>query len=573
MADNEKLLFPLTPLQELLFLDARARGGNAIDHLKFTIKGNVSDANIADAWARVTTHHQAMRCAFRWNDQPKPMQAEDPECKARICFLNAPGANIRDAEEAIDRHQLDVAQGGLDIQKAPLISIASCRFENDERRILISYRPAMFDGWSIALVIRDFLHALGGAIERRVIDLAPTRQFHTYVQWLQESDNRGANSFWRDYLGDVSAPTTIAVDRINIDQSTSPDFREERSFVLSRSTRALRDMAQFHKITANCIIQSAWAVLLAAYARTQDIIFATAVSGRSRGVQDIDAIVGVFFNNLPLRLKVAPTVSVVEFLRNTHKALTAIQEFEATSPALIRNCTRLPAHAPLYHSIVLYHNFPLKGTFWEEGRAFKISDIHKPIETNLPLTLVCVPELNHQLRLIYDARLITALTAKKYLDDLEIILQCLIERPDAPLREAIEAVIAPPGQPLSCASPSPPRSDRPSDTEEITEFERDIAAIFESILGTDHLGPNDNFFDLGARSLQLVQAAAQLNAAGYSGFSVIDIFEHPTIRKLAMRIEGKSNAGPTRLNTAAKRISAARAARARRRQSAPSGRT
>ena len=74
----------------------------------------------------------------------------------------------------------------------------------------------------------------------------------------------------------------------------------------------------------------------------------------------------------------------------------------------------------------------------------------------------------------------------------------------------------------------------PGDTDEAaTPQEADIAAVWKSVLGHSHVGLDDNFFDLGGTSLALIQAHSRLTADLRLELSVLDLFEHPTIRSLA----------------------------------------
>ncbi|HEY0607588.1 MAG TPA: SDR family oxidoreductase, partial [Herpetosiphonaceae bacterium] len=66
-----------------------------------------------------------------------------------------------------------------------------------------------------------------------------------------------------------------------------------------------------------------------------------------------------------------------------------------------------------------------------------------------------------------------------------------------------------------------------------TEFERTIAAIWQSALRIDKVGIHDNFFDLGGQSLLMTQVQGKLRAALNRDISMVDMFKYPTISALA----------------------------------------
>lgn len=70
-----------------------------------------------------------------------------------------------------------------------------------------------------------------------------------------------------------------------------------------------------------------------------------------------------------------------------------------------------------------------------------------------------------------------------------------------------------------------------------SEAERILSDILSRVLGGRSIGPDTNFFDLGATSLKLMQAHASI-ARIWPGVSVLSLFQHPNIRALAREIEG-----------------------------------
>jgi amino acid adenylation domain-containing protein len=66
-----------------------------------------------------------------------------------------------------------------------------------------------------------------------------------------------------------------------------------------------------------------------------------------------------------------------------------------------------------------------------------------------------------------------------------------------------------------------------------TDVERKIADIWRELLRVEKVGLNDNFFDLGAHSLLMVQAQARISEAFGVDLPVIRLFQYPTVSALA----------------------------------------
>jgi acyl carrier protein len=69
-------------------------------------------------------------------------------------------------------------------------------------------------------------------------------------------------------------------------------------------------------------------------------------------------------------------------------------------------------------------------------------------------------------------------------------------------------------------------------------LETKIAAVWSKVLSLNQVSPDDNFFDLGGDSLQLLEVHAELGKALTSQLSVTDLFEYTTVRSLAARLSG-----------------------------------
>jgi hypothetical protein len=66
-----------------------------------------------------------------------------------------------------------------------------------------------------------------------------------------------------------------------------------------------------------------------------------------------------------------------------------------------------------------------------------------------------------------------------------------------------------------------------------TELERTISAVWQELLQLERVGRHDNFFDLGANSLLMVQANSRLRAALRRDLTLVDLFRYPTVNALA----------------------------------------
>ncbi|MFN2416206.1 MAG: amino acid adenylation domain-containing protein [Pyrinomonadaceae bacterium] len=69
-----------------------------------------------------------------------------------------------------------------------------------------------------------------------------------------------------------------------------------------------------------------------------------------------------------------------------------------------------------------------------------------------------------------------------------------------------------------------------------TQFEREVSAVWQEVLGVERVGADDNFFDLGAHSLLMVRAHARLSERYGRDLALVALFRYPTVRSLARHL-------------------------------------
>src|SRR5262249_12668810 len=72
-------------------------------------------------------------------------------------------------------------------------------------------------------------------------------------------------------------------------------------------------------------------------------------------------------------------------------------------------------------------------------------------------------------------------------------------------------------------------------------IERQIARVWQEVLGVDAVGANDNFFDLGGHSLLMVRVYGRLLEIFKRDLSVVDLLRYPTVASLAAFVAAEAD--------------------------------
>lgn len=93
------------------------------------------------------------------------------------------------------------------------------------------------------------------------------------------------------------------------------------------------------------------------------------------------------------------------------------------------------------------------------------------------------------------------------------------------------------------------RAIQPESTDKI---EQRVTALWKRILGREDLDLGTPFFEQGGTSLQMIEMHHELHSWGYADLSIVELFQHATIRSLTQRLV---KSAPASLNSEAKKPS------------------
>lgn len=75
------------------------------------------------------------------------------------------------------------------------------------------------------------------------------------------------------------------------------------------------------------------------------------------------------------------------------------------------------------------------------------------------------------------------------------------------------------------------------------ELEKAIAGVWRDLLNLEQVGAHDNFFDLGANSLIMMQANTRLRESLQRNLRLVDLFQYPTVSALAAHLSRANDDG------------------------------
>src|ERR1044072_9635282 len=117
-------------------------------------------------------------------------------------------------------------------------------------------------------------------------------------------------------------------------------------------------------------MQGAWAVLLSRYSGEENVVFGVVRAARHSSVLDAESIVGPCINTLPLSVRVADDLSVLEWLQGLCARNRALGNYEHTPLSEVRRSSSVAPGQPLFESVFGFHDPSWDFTLRTQGGAW-----------------------------------------------------------------------------------------------------------------------------------------------------------------------------------------------------------
>lgn len=397
-------IYPTTSMQAGLLFHTllHPHSGVYLMQHRYWIEGSVDVDVFREAWQRIVDRHSILRTIFFWDTQSQPHQVV--KRRTILPFDYYDWQDLPDCEQEARLEDLLATErrDGFDLGSAPPLRIKLFRL-GDRRYLLIrSHHHILLDAWCTSLILTELKDHYANLIqhERTVEDVGPA--FSDYIAWLLQRNMAAAEQFWRSYLQGFSEPTPLAIDRpITDDQQMIREVKDVRRFLSEETTEALQTWARHNHLTLNTMVQAAWALLLSRYSGHREVLFGITVAGRPAELPDIEAMLGLFINSLPLRVQIKPEQPLQEFLQNIQQQTLEIREFEYPSLTQIQQWCELPRGQDLFQHLLAFENAPVDPVLHRENGTWWFVNSRHRTHTNYPLNGVVIPGSKLYLQISY----------------------------------------------------------------------------------------------------------------------------------------------------------------------------
>ncbi|WP_229402064.1 non-ribosomal peptide synthetase/MFS transporter [Micromonospora okii] len=440
---------PLSYAQERVWFMDQLAPGEAAYHIAvpLRVRGPLDVAALRAALAGLTARHESLRTRFPADADGRPTTVIEESVEVPLTVTEAPDADAAQAlVEAASMEPFDLADGPL--LRALLIRLAGDddnpasapqdgtpdRMNVDDHVLFLSQHHIVGDGWSVDVLLRDLITLYHGG-EPPALPV----QYGDFAVWeageLDGPAARGHLDWWKDRLAGIT-PLELPLDAPRpATQTYRGDFVE---FQLDPAdTERLQELTRAGGGTLFMTLLAAYQVLLSRHAGQEDFAVGASVAGRS--APELENLVGMFINMLPLRAELGGDPTFAELLERTRRGvLDAFEHADVPFAKVVHelNLPRDVSRSPVFQAMFVLQNY-------EMGRFTGVSDDADvrfgwtPMElkaTRFDFELHAVETVDGLWgKLVFNTDLFTRATVERIARRWTALLRAVVAAPDTPI--------------------------------------------------------------------------------------------------------------------------------------------
>ena len=364
-ATNGPRRYPVSFGQRRMWFLERLSPGNAAYNIPgaLDLRGDLDTGLFRACVDDLVARHAILRTTFAEVDGD-PVQVVHPTGSADVSVVDAPELDDPDRLTALATAEF---ARPFDLAAGPLLRMRFLRVAPQRHVLLLTMHHIVGDLWSTSVALRD-LFALyrsrrdGGTPP--ATELPPLGiQYHDFAAWQssRHADDtvRADLDHWEQRLADAPAHLELPTDRPRPPVHTTRGGSTPAS-LSAPLTRRLADLAAAESATPFAAALAVFATLLHRYSQADDLVIGVPVAGRDR--REVDDLIGLFVDMVPLRVNLAESPSFRDVLRRTrdttrdgfaHQAAPFEQIVARVSPH------RDPSITPVFQVSFMYQNIAL----------------------------------------------------------------------------------------------------------------------------------------------------------------------------------------------------------------------
>lgn len=287
----------------------------------FDVEGQLDYGVLERSLQTLMNRHEILRTSFHEN-HGRPVQSIATQMACDIQTIDMRGLSLDDQLHATEEKLTELIETPFQLGQGPVWRSAVLHLDEQRQILVFVFHHIVIDDWSVRLFLSElhenYLNLLAG---REPVTKASALQYVDYSAWQNSAEFEsllGSQlSQWQQTLHDAPEWLNLPLDyprpaRQN-HRGASYSWR-----INAKLAQGLRQLALAQGLTLHMLLLSAWSLLLSRLSGQDDLLVGVPVANRAH--PEVENMLGLFVNTLPIRIKHRPEISLPEFLKTVRES-------------------------------------------------------------------------------------------------------------------------------------------------------------------------------------------------------------------------------------------------------------
>lgn len=401
---NIQDIYSLTPLQKGMLFHSVANPHSTAYFVQnhFDIVGDLKVDIFEQSINILIGRHDIFRSVYSLSVPGQPLQVVLRERPLKLHVENIEDLGKIESERYLEQFLQKDREQTFDLKRGPLMRISLLKTGADVYRSVWSFHHILMDGWSLPLILQEIHHIYRQLVHKEQIHLPAPSSYGNYIEWLQEQDQSDASNYWNNYLAGYDQAVQLPLRNPVSDGAYEPG--NSLFSIGEEETRRLTELSKQLNVTLNTLFQTMWGIVLQKYNNCNDVVFGSVVSGRSAPIPNIERMIGLFINTIPVRISNSGEDRFSDCLHaNQKQALNSVQ-FEYHP--LFEIQSQLDMRQGLVNHIMVFENYPASSPeVGGDSALFKLENMNVHEQTSYDFNIMILPGTNIKVLFRYNAHI------------------------------------------------------------------------------------------------------------------------------------------------------------------------
>ncbi|HLP62732.1 MAG TPA: condensation domain-containing protein, partial [Candidatus Deferrimicrobium sp.] len=391
MSANKRIekVYPLSPMQAGMFFHAlkNEKSRAYFEQIIFEIAGNIDPELLEQSFHLLFERYDILRTVFRAEKLDEPHQFVLTQRNFKLYVEEI--SHLSEAETKIYLEEFAEKDRvkGFDLTKDILMRASLFKKRGNARVLVWSFHHILMDGWCLGIIYKELMQIYHSLADGKPVKLEPVTPYINYIHWLERQDKAGGLRYWENYLGGYDGRAGLPGKGTGKTKGEEYGAAEYDLELDKKTIAGITALAGENRVTLNTLFQTLWGILLQKYNCCDDVVFGAVVSGRPAEVKNIENMIGLFINTIPVRVKSQPGCTFVQLLRNINEETILSKQYEYLPLAEIQSKTELKEG--LIDHIMVFENIPLAQGITDGG--VTMGDVRQHNQTGYDFNFIIIP--------------------------------------------------------------------------------------------------------------------------------------------------------------------------------------